>query len=204
MPARDRTGPLNRFGSPDSLEYGTYAVGGGSGAARLSYLVTLQEALKDRARQDGTVLESWLNNTLIAESDITSLWSYRGPDACLVFLKSWAREVIDRENLRLDLKGTQVVKSVASTCNSTIVIPHSAGVNILLFADHPNVTAILLAHYPGRESGNSISDLLRRIKNAPIVTDIQTAGVDDWQSWFDERLEIDYRYFDTHNIPVRY
>ncbi|KAL3445249.1 glycosyl hydrolase family 3 N terminal domain-containing protein [Aspergillus insuetus] len=216
-----QNGPLNRFGSPDSLEYGTYAVGGGSGAARLTDLVTPQEAIKARARQDGTVVESWLNNTLIAESDVTSLWSYRGPDVCLVFLKSWAREVIDRETLQFDWNGTQVVESVANACNNTIVITHSAGVNVLPFADHPNVTAILLAHYPGQESGNSITDVLygdvnpsgrlpytiaydEADYNAPIVTDIQTTGVDDWQSWFDERLEIDYRYFDAHNISVRY
>ena len=216
-----QNGPLNRFGSPDSLEYGTYAVGGGSGAGRLTYLVTPQEALKARAWQDETVVESWLNNTLIAESDVTSLWSYRGPDVCLVFLKSWAREVIDRENLQLDWNGTQVVESVANACNNTIVITHSAGVNVLPFADHPNVTAILLAHYPGQESGTSITDVLygdvnpsgrlpytiaynEADYNAPIVTDIQTTGVDDWQSWFDEHLEIDYRYFDTHNISVRY
>jgi beta-glucosidase len=194
-----QNGPLNRFGSPDSLEYGTYAVGGGSGAARLTDLVTPQEAIKARARQDGTVVESWLNNTLIAESDVTSLWSYRGPDVCLVFLKSWARGVIDRQTLQLDWNGTQVVESVANACNNTIVITHSAGVNVLPFPDHPNVTAILLAHYPGQESGNSIADVLygdvnpsERLPytiayneadyNAPILTDIQTTGVDDWQS----------------------
>ncbi|KAL3487715.1 putative beta-glucosidase G [Aspergillus germanicus] len=186
-----QNGPLNRFGSPDSLEYGTYAVGGGSGAARLTDLVTPQEAIKARARQDGAVVESWLNNTLIAESDVTSLWSHRGPDVCLVFLKSWAREVIDRETLQLDWNGTQVVESVANACNNTIVITHSAGVNVLPFAEHPNVTAILLAHYPGQESGNSITDVLygdvnpsgrlpytiaydEAEYNAPIVTDIQT------------------------------
>ncbi|KAL5337328.1 glycoside hydrolase superfamily [Aspergillus crustosus] len=216
-----QNGPLNHFGSSESLEYGTYAVGGGSGAARVTYLVTPQEAIKARATQDGTVVESWLNNTLIATSDVTSLWSYRGPDVCLVFLKSWAREVIDRESLQLDWNGTQVVESVASECNNTIVITHSAGVNVLPFADHPNVTAILLAHYQGQESGNSIMDVLygdvnpsgrlpytiaynESDYNAPIVTDIQTTGVEDWQSWFDEKLEIDYRYFDAHNISVRY
>lgn len=28
--------------------------------------------------------------------------------------------------------------------------------------------------------------------------------VSRWQSWFDEKLEIDYRYFDAHDINVRY
>jgi beta-glucosidase len=138
-----------------------------------------------------------------------------------VFLKSWARETIDRESLHLDWDGDQVVESVASKCNNTVVITHSAGANVLPFADHPNVTAILLAHYPGQETGNSIMDVLygdvnpsgklpytiaynESDYNAPIVTDIQTTGAEDWQAWFDEGLEIDYRYFYTHDIPVRY
>jgi beta-glucosidase len=40
--------------------------------------------------------------------------------------------------------------------------------------------------------------------NAPPTTAVKTNGTDDWQSWFDEKLEIDYRYFDAHNISVRY
>ncbi|KAL3449787.1 glycoside hydrolase superfamily [Aspergillus insuetus] len=216
-----QNGLMNHFGNAESWMYGTCVVGGGSGTGRLSYVTTPQEALKTRAIQDGTLVETWLNNTLIATSDVTSLWSYRGPDVCLVFLKSWARETIDRESLHLDWDGDQVVESVASRCNNTIVITHSAGANVLPFADHPNVTAILLAHYPGQETGNSITDVLYGDVNpsgklpytiaynesdysAPIVTNIQTTGAEDWQAWFDEALEIDYRYFDAHNIPVRY
>jgi beta-glucosidase len=40
--------------------------------------------------------------------------------------------------------------------------------------------------------------------NAPTVTNIQTTGAEDWQTWFDEALEIDYRYFDAHDVPVHY
>lgn len=40
--------------------------------------------------------------------------------------------------------------------------------------------------------------------NAPPTTAVETTGADDWQAWFDEKLEIDYRYFDAHNISVLY
>ena len=69
-------------------------------------------------------------------------------------------------------------------------------------------TAILAAHYPGQESGNSIVDVLYgdvnpsaklpytiaingSDYNAPPTTAVNTTGVHDWQSWFDEKLEID-------------
>ncbi|KAM5353228.1 hypothetical protein ACJZ2D_016878 [Fusarium nematophilum] len=211
-------GPLNRF---LNVEYGTLAVGGGSGAARLTNLVTPLQAIKTRAAQDGTLVESWLNNTLIAASNATEFWSARHPEVCLVFLKGWAREVVDRESLDLDWQANEVAENVANSCNNTIVITHSSGVNVLPFADHPNITAIIIAHYPGEQSGNSLVDVLygdmnpsgklpytiaynESDYNAPIVTDIETSGIEDWQSWFDEKLEIDYRYFDAHDIPVRY
>ncbi|KAL3495966.1 glycosyl hydrolase family 3 N terminal domain-containing protein [Aspergillus germanicus] len=161
---------------------------------------TMQEALEARAIQDGTLVKTWLNNTLIATSDVTSLWSYGGPDVCLVFLKSWARETIDRERLHLDWDGDQVVESVASRYDNTIVISHSAGANVLPFADHPNVTAILFAHYPGQETGNSIMDVL--------YGDVNPSGKLPYTIAYNESDYnapiIDYRYFDAHDIPVRY
>lgn len=216
-----QNGPINRFGSPDSLEYGTLAVGGGSGAGRLSNLVTPLRALQSRTEQDGTLLEYWLNNTMVATSNVTELWSHQMPDACLVFVKAWAREVIDRNDLNLGYMGNEMVESVAKDCGNTIVISHTPGPVNYPFADHPNVTAILSAHYPGEQSGPSIVDVLygdvnpsgrlpytialnESDYNAPIVTDIQTNGTEDWQSWFEEGLEIDYRYFDAQDLPVQF
>lgn len=213
-------GPYNEV----TFEYGTFAVGGGSGTGRFSYIVSPLEAIKARAKEDKTSLvNSWLNNTLVATTDISHEMFYvpEPPSACLVFVKTWAEEGTDREQLELDYNGTEVVESVAAACNNTIVVTHSAGINVLPFANHPNVTAILAAHFPGQESGNSIVDVLYgdvhpsgRLPytiarnssdyNAPITTDIMTNGTYDWQSWFDEKLEIDYRYFDAHNIPVQY
>ncbi|KAK8085760.1 beta-glucosidase G [Apiospora hydei] len=144
-----------------------------------------------------------------------------GAIVCIVFLKTWAEEGADRKHLSVDWDGEEVVASVAKDCPNTVVVTHSSGINVLPFADHPNVTAIVAAHYPGQESGNSIADILYgdvnpsghlpytiafngTDYNAPPTTQVNTTGIDDWQSWFDEKLEIDYRYFDAHNISVRY
>lgn len=209
-------GPLNLL----PFEYGTQAIGGGSGAARFTYLITPLEAVKVRSREDGALVEAFLNNTLIANTNVETLWSTH-PDVCLVFLKGWATEFFDRLTLDLDWDGNAVVESVASRCNNTVVVTHWGGVTNLPFADHPNVTAILIAHYPGQESGNSIVDVLYGEENpsgrlpytialngsdynAPPTTDILTTGPDDWQSWFDEGLYTDYKYFDAEDMEVLY
>ncbi|CAJ2504169.1 Uu.00g115630.m01.CDS01 [Anthostomella pinea] len=213
----DTQGYLNQV----DFEYGTLAVGGGSGTGRLTYLVTPLEAVKARAQEDGSYVQQWLNNTLIATSNMTDLWNPEMPDVCLVFLKTWAEEGADRQHLSTDWDGDEVVASVAAYCTNTVVVTHSSGINTLPWADHENVTAILAAHYPGEESGNAIVDVLYgKVNpsaklpytiafngsdyNAPPTTAVNTTGQYDWQSWFTEKLEIDYRYFDAHNISVRY
>ena len=204
-----------------NFEYGSLSVGGGSGTGRLTYLVSPLEAIKKRAAKDNALVQQWLNNTLIATTDISTLSIPNTPDVCLVFLKTWAEEGADRASLDSDWDGNDVVESVTGFCNNTIVVTQSSGINVLPFADNANVTAILAAHYTGQEAGNSIVDVLygdvnpsgklpytialdSNDYNAPPTTAINTTGMEDWQSWFDEKLEIDYRYFDAHNISVRY
>ncbi|KAG6159418.1 hypothetical protein E4U37_003549 [Claviceps purpurea] len=81
-------------------------------------------------------------------------------DACLVFGNAWASEGIDRPGLS-DTYTDTLVKKAASQCNNTMVVLHNAGPRLLdEFADHPNVTAILMAHLPGRESGTALVKLL--------------------------------------------
>lgn len=204
-----------------NYEFGVLPSGGGSGGARFSSLVSPLEAIKARASQDRALVQYWLNNTLVANSEMPALWVPALPDVCLVFLKDWAEESVDRLDLSFDFNGTEVVTSVAKYCNNTVVITHSPGINTIPFADNPNVTAILQAHYAGEEVGNSIVDVLYGDVNPsgrlpytiaynesdytiPVTTDIQTDGIEDWQAWYDEKLNIDYRYFDSNNISVRY
>jgi beta-glucosidase len=206
-------------------EFGTLPVGGGSGTGRMSYLVDPLTAIKARAAQDGSLVQYILDNTLLSTpSGLTSL-SPTPPDVCLVFLKTWATEGRDRSSLLADWDSTAVVESVASVCNNTIVITHSGGLNVLPWADNPNVTAILAAHLPGTESGNAIVDILYGNVNpsgklpytiaktqedylyADITNSSALLTTDDpnaWQSDFEEGLLIDYRHFDYYNESVQY
>ncbi|TKA55684.1 putative beta-glucosidase G [Cryomyces minteri] len=202
-------------------EFGTLPVGGGSGTGRFSYVVPPLEAIKAREGRNGALVQYVLDNRNITDA---GLWSIAPspPDVCLVFLKTWASEGSDRTHLEADWNSTAVVNTVAATCNNTVVITHSGGVNTLPFASNPNVTAILAAHYPGQETGNSIVDVLygdvnpsghlpytiarsTADYNVPITNSsalLNTTDPNAWQSDFTERLLIDYRHFDATNASV--
>lgn len=212
-------------------EYGTLPMAGGSGAARLSYLVPPLDAIKSRASQDGTLVQYILNNTILSgPAKVRNRADGLGfvlpvPEVCLVFLKTWASEGVDRLSLEADWNSTTVVNNVASYCNNTIVITHSAGLNVLPWAKNPNVTAILAAHLPGQESGNSLVDILYGTINpsgklpytialnasdynfAPVTNSTELQGTEDpnaWQSNFTEGQLIDYRHFDYYNQSILY
>ena len=138
-----------------------------------------------------------------------------------MFLKTYVSEGQDRISYDVDANGNAVVSTVAATCNNTIVITHSGGINTMPWADNDNVTAIISAHFPGQEIGNSIVDVLYGAVNpsghlpytiAYNASDYNTAianftGTNDtngWQSNFTEGLLVDYRYFDHANITPRY
>ena len=154
-------------------------------------------------------------------ADLSISTVYPVPEVCLVFLKTYVAEGQDRISYDVDANGTAVVSTVAATCNNTIVITHSGGINIMPWADNENVTAIVAANFPGQEIGNSIVDVLYGAVNpsghlpftiAYNASDYNTAvanftGTNDtngWQSNFTEGLFIDYRYFDHANITPRY
>ena len=205
-----------------NYEFGTLFAGGGSGTGQFASMMSPLRAFQDRVGADGGIVQSFLNNTYIITNDISTLViPRRVPDVCIVMLKTWAEEAADRSHLASDWDGDDVVTAVAGFCNNTVVVTHSAGINTLPWSDHPNVTAIVAAHFPGEESGHSLVDILYgdvnpsghlpytvakngTDYNAPPTTAINTTGFHDWQSWFDEKLEIDYRYFDMHNISVLY
>ncbi|KIW87831.1 uncharacterized protein Z519_11415 [Cladophialophora bantiana CBS 173.52] len=212
------------FQNPFGYEYGTLPIAGGSGTGRLSYLVSPLEALKARAALDGTLIQYILNNNLLTQPNGLGA-IVPVPEVCLVFLKSWASEGSDRASLEADWDSSAVASSVAAYCNNTVVITHSAGLNVMPWANNPNVTAIIAAHLPGQESGNAIVDILYGTVNpsgklpytialsesdyrfSDITNSTKLLETEDpnaWQSNFTEGLLIDYRHFDYYNKSVLY
>ncbi|CAO2651774.1 Nn.00g000570.m01.CDS01 [Neocucurbitaria sp. VM-36] len=204
-------------------DIGTLAVGGGSGTGRFTYVVPPLDAIKSRAQSYGALVQYITNNAAIVDGGLSSL-APLPLDVCIVFLKSWASEGADRTTLIAEWNSTLVVETTAALCPNTIVVLHGASPNVLPWANNPNVTAILAAHMPGQESGNSIADILwgdinpsgrlpytiannetDYTKNIVNSTELlMTTDPNAWQADFVEGNLIDYKGFDAKNASVAY
>lgn len=204
---------------PEGFEYGTFDIGGGSGTVRHTDLVTPLTAVRDHVRSLGGRVQILLDNEILAEGLFKSV--YPVPQACLLFLKAYATEGTDRSSIDLPWNATQAVESTAAICPNTIIVIHGPGVVLMPWADNENVTAILVAHYPGEETGNAIVDVLwgavepsgRLPYTIPktlsdygpdIVNSAESYAADGWQSNFYEGQLIDYRHFDAEDIEPLY
>ena len=202
---------------------GTLAVGGGSGTGRFSYVVPRLEAIKFRAKSYGGVVQYITDNDYIAQGGLGAL-APAPPEVCLVFLKSWASEGNDRTTLIADWNSTAVVDQTAAVCTNTVVVLHGAAPNTIPWRNHPNVTAILVAHLLGQDSGSSVADILWGDVNPPgrlLYTIAQeesdyaknlvngtalltTTEPDAWQADFTEGNFIDYKEFDARSTSVAF
>lgn len=169
------------------------------------------DALTRRAIQDNTELNWDLTSGNPAMNPVSS--------ACLVFINAWASEGSDRPGLRDDFSDG-LVKNVASKCAQTIVIIHSAGVRLVdQWIDHPNVTAVIMAHLPGQDSGQALVDIIygavspsgklpytlaRNESDYPVLGPDVSPGSLSPQSNFSEGVYLDYRHFDRQGIQPRF
>jgi beta-glucosidase len=197
---------------------GTIYSGGGSGATPKSTVISPFDALTQQAYDDGTALFWDFESGTPAVNPMSS--------ACLVFGNAYATEGADRPSLRDDYTDG-LIKHVADRCNNTVVIFHNAGIRLVdQFIDHPNVTAVMLAHLPGEASGRALVSLLYGRSNpsgklpytvARNESDYAVLGPDlppepqgggmfgsFPQSNFTEGVFVDYRHFDANNITPRY
>ncbi|KAJ4370295.1 hypothetical protein N0V86_009032, partial [Didymella sp. IMI 355093] len=209
--------------SNGDYDIGTLAVGGGSGTGRFPYVVSPLEAIKARGRSYGALVQYITDNEYIAAGGLAALAPVP-PEVCVVFLKSWASEGDDRTTLIAEWNSTVVVNQTAALCNNTVVVLHGAAPNTMPWRNNPNVTAILAAHMPGQESGNSIADILwgdvdpsgrlpytianeqtdyaKNLVNSTALA--TTTDPDAWQADFVEGNLIDYKEFDARNASVAF
>lgn len=209
------------------------AMGWGSGAVELPYLVTPAEALHANFDNRSVELTNFNSNKLTSD-EASSSGSASDQDLCMVFITSDAGEGFaswngvkgDRNDLYPQNGGDELVQSVAANCGAkgtapVVVVLHAVGPTILeKWIDIPNVRAVLLAHLPGQESGNALADVLFGDYNPSGKLPYTVAkkeedygptskvlyypnGVVPQQN-FTEGLFFDYRYFDAKNVTPRY
>ncbi|TYJ52305.1 hypothetical protein B9479_007091 [Cryptococcus floricola] len=202
---------------------GSVTIGGGSGAAYADYIAAPIEAISLRARRSHFRTDHILQDdpshfptvdTIAAQSDV-----------CLVFVSVYLVEAWDRDDLRLDKGGEELIKRVEKGCKGEVVVVMHSGGQVLVedWIDLPKIGAVLFAGYPGQETGNALVDILwgdvnpsaklpftmgRAASDWPPAGIIRKKDIDKTApypvSTFPERLAIDYKYFDTHNSSPRF
>eukprot|EP00026_Physarum_polycephalum_P003732 Phypoly_transcript_03746.p1 GENE.Phypoly_transcript_03746~~Phypoly_transcript_03746.p1 ORF type:complete len:751 (+),score=112.06 Phypoly_transcript_03746:59-2311(+) len=197
---------------------GTLAQGWGSGTTNFPYLITPLEAIQGRASENAQTVTFLLDDWNLQQAmEVAS-----SADVAIVFTVADSGEgyitvdgnMGDRNNLSCWNNGDALIQAVASVNSHTIVVLHVTGPVLMPWADNPNVTAILLAGFPGQESGNSLVNVMFGDVNpsAKLVYTIANQASDYpaqvlYNSSephpaipYSEGLYIDYRWFDAKNI----
>lgn len=212
------TPPLSPWTNPDryaggysttfnrSVLDGTLITGGGSGGTTPPYISSPFAEIQSRMPPN-----SILRWDLSLPDPQRPPTAYPNAETCLVFLNAYASESFDRVSLT-DTASDSLVLSVASWCNRTVVILHTAGIRtVSAWSRHPNVTGIIMAGLPGQEAGTAIADVLFGDVNPsgrlPYTIAREEGGYGGTlnstrgegyfpESEFSEGLYIDYRAFD--------
>ncbi|BEI80906.1 hypothetical protein CcaverHIS002_0200660 [Cutaneotrichosporon cavernicola] len=199
---------------------GTVTIGGGSGAVYATYIVPPIEAISRRGRERGMRVDHVLRDDPAYYPAIGNVANT--VQMCIVFVSVFLVEGADRVNLGLDNDGEKLIKHVADKCAGDVVVAIHAGGPVIMedWIEHEKVKGVVWAGYPGQESGNAIANILfgdvnpsgkmaftlgRReadwppnniVRKMPMIGKPRTA--------FDEKLAIDYKWFDTQGHMPRY
>ncbi|CAG7928161.1 unnamed protein product [Penicillium olsonii] len=215
-------------GNPDGLNAcadqgcnkGVLTMGWGSGTARLPYLNTPQEAIANITKN----VEFHITDSF--PSSVTA----NAKDIALVFINADSGENFitvegnpgDRTQAGLKAwhNGDELVKAAAKKFSNVVVIIHTVGPILMEeWIELKSVKAVLIAHLPGQEAGNSLTDILfgdyspsghmpytipRSEDDHPESVGLVSQPFGQIQDTFSEGLYIDYRHFLKANITPRY
>lgn len=218
--ARNNSGGLNSC-SDQGCDNGVLGMGWGSGSAKYPYLDTPIDAIRRRSP----------NVTFYDTDSFPSLSQTPTTDEiAIVFINSDSGENYitvdsnpgDRTTAGLNAwhNGDKLVQDAAAKYSTVIVVIHTVG-PILLEAWHdlPSVKAVLVAHLPGQEAGDSLTAVLfgdvspsghlpytipHNESEYPASVGLIYGALGQPQDTYTEGLYIDYRYFNKQNVTPRY
>ncbi|KAI7329200.1 glycoside hydrolase family 3 protein [Hortaea werneckii] len=208
-------------------DIGTLAEAWGSGQGEFPYLVTPRTALQNEVVSHYGAFEAITNNSALAEIAALGKLASEVHGVCIAFANADSGEgfinvdgnIGDRKNLTLWQGAPGMLANLTANCNNTVLVVHGVGpVELEVYKQNPNVTAILWAGLPGEQSGNAITDVLYGRTNPgaklPFTIGKQRSdyGTDVLytpnqlvpQFNFREGVFIDYRTFDHRNITPTY
>lgn len=206
--------------SDKGCDKGVLTMGWGSGTSRLPYLITPREAIANIAKN----AQFYITDTF--PPDVSG----SPEDIALVFINADSGENYitvegnpgDRTAAGLHAwhNGDDLVKNAAEKFSNVIVIVHTVGPIIMEeWIGLEPVKAVLVAHLPGQEAGDSLTDILfgdhspsghmpytipRSESDYPDSVSIIDQPYGQIQDTYTEGIYIDYRYFMKANIAPRY
>ncbi|ORY35747.1 glycoside hydrolase superfamily [Naematelia encephala] len=165
---------------------GTVTIGGGSGAAYSDYVAAPLEAISLKARSLGMRVDHYLHDDPAHYGAINTVASQC--EVCLVFVSLFLVEGWDRDDLRLDKGGEELVKVVEKGCAGQVVVVLHIGGQVIMEDWLPFTMGRSASDWP---SGNII-------RKESMIDDVYPRAV------FSEGLAIDYKWFDIWGIKPRY
>ncbi|KGO74764.1 Glycoside hydrolase family 3 [Penicillium italicum] len=199
---------------------GVLTMGWGSGTARLPYLITPQEAISNISKNAEFYITDKFPSDVAANAN----------DIALVFISADSGENYitvegnpgDRTVAGLNSwhNGDDLVKAATEKFSNVVVIVHTVGPILMEeWIELKSVKAVLVAHLPGQEAGNSLTDILfgdfspsghmpytipRSEDDYPDSVGLISQPFGQIQDTYTEGLYIDYRHFIKANITPRY
>ncbi|KAA8614599.1 BglX Beta-glucosidase-related glycosidase [Pyrenophora tritici-repentis] len=199
---------------------GTLGMGWGSGSARYPYMDSPIDGFKAR----GATYQFFNTDSFPGNSNPSP------NDTAVVFVTSDSGENYitvennpgDRTSSNLNLwhNGDKLIKDVAAKYSNVVVVVHTVGPVLMNeWHDLPSVKAVVFAHLPGQEAGNSLMQVLygdvspsgHLPYTLPVSEDDypKSVGLVGYQlgqpqDTFTEGLYVDYRHFHKANVTPKY
>ncbi|KAL2870937.1 beta-glucosidase [Aspergillus lucknowensis] len=199
---------------------GVLTMGWGSGTSKLPYLITPQDAIANiSSKAEFHITDSFPSSVEAGSEDIAIVFinSDSGENYITVDGNPGDRTV---SGLHAWHNGDELVKAAAEKFSQVVVVIHTVGPIILEeWIDLDPVKAVLIAHLPGQEAGNSLTDVLfgayspsghlpytipYQESNYPESVDLIQQPFGQIQDDYTEGLYIDYRHFLKEDIRPRY